>query len=91
MLAISKLVGIQLVQGTGYIQVEIHVQLKILLLIQLTYRIGVYLRWDYHGIVLIKINVIWDCVHCVEFIRYVCYVLSTVLYGLRYQGDHHML
>ena len=88
MLAISKLVGIQLVQGTGYIQVEIHVQLKILLLIQLTYRIGVYLRWDYHGIVMIKSNVIWDCV---EFIRYVCYVLSTVMYGLRYQGEHHML
>ena len=88
MLAISKLVGIQLVQGTGYIQVEIHVQLKILLLIQMTYRIGVYLRWDYHGIVLIKINVIWDCV---ELIRYVCYVLSTVLYGLCYQGERHML
>ena len=88
MLAISKLVGIQLVQGTGYIQVEIHIQLKILLLIPITYRIGVYLRWDNHGTVMIKSNVTWDCV---EFIRYVCYVLSTVLYGLRYQGDHHML
>ena len=79
MLAISKLVGIQLVRGTGYIQVEIHVQLKILLLIPMTYRIGVYLRWDNHGIVMIKSNLTWDCV---EFIRYVCYALSTVRHML---------